>query len=234
MTLDPIRFIRRRRRLRRAIEEEVFHLRRIHGEGAHAAALQQLGRPDLTSWGRRIVAGAVKETAVDPRHPNGRHAAHHTHPAHHVQFPRTIAHPIKAIRRRRRLRRAIEEEAFHLRHVHGTAAHAVALEKLKRSDLTSWGRQVVQGAAKEILVMAAQVRAEQVRRQVRFKLTIADPIAAMSRRARLRRAIEEEVLYLRRIHGQAARVAAAEKLARADLTHWGRQIVLGAAKEFNS
>ena len=231
MTLNPIKFIRRRRRLRRAIEEEVFHLRRVHGEGAHAAAQQQLGRPDLTSWGRKIVEGAAKETAASPRHDDHRQAAHTTH---HVQLPGTIAHPIKAVRRRRRLRRAIEDEAFHLRRVHGAAAHAVALEKFKRSDLTSWGRQVVQGAAKEILVMAAQARAEQVRRQVRFKLTIHDPIAAMSRRARLRRAIEEEVLYLRRIHGQAARVAVAEKLARADLTHWGRQIVLGAAKEFNS
>jgi hypothetical protein len=231
MTLDPIRLIRRRRRLHRAIEEEVFHLRRVHGEGAHAAALEKLGRRDLTSWGRRIVAGAAKETAASPRHPRGRQSSRHAHP---FQLPRTIAHPIKAVRRRRRLRRAIEDEAFQLRRPHGAHAHAAALEKLKRPDLTSWGRQVVQGAAKQILVMAAQAHKAQVRRQVHFKLTIRDPIKEMSRRARLRRAIEEEVMYLRRIHGQAARVAAAEKLARADLTHWGRQIVLGAAKEFNS
>jgi hypothetical protein len=234
MTLNPIRLIRRRRRLRRAIEDEVFHLRRVHGEGAHAAALQQLGRPDLTSWGRKIVQGAAKETAVSPRHPNGRQAAHHAQHVHQVRLPQTIAHPIKAIRRRRRLRRAAEEEAFHLRRVHGAGAHAAALQKLKRPDLTSWGRQVVQGAAKEILVMASQARAQQVRRLVHFKVTIRDPISVMNRRSRLRRAIEEEVMYLRRVHGQAARIAAAEKLARADRTHWGRQIVLGAAKEFNS
>ena len=67
MTLDPIRFIRRRRRLRRAIEEEVFHLRRIHGDGAYAAALEKLGRSDLTSWGRKIVEGAAKATMASRR-----------------------------------------------------------------------------------------------------------------------------------------------------------------------
>lgn len=227
MTLNPIRLIRRRRRLRRAIEEEVFHLRRVHGEGAHAAALAQLGRPDLTSWGRRIVEGAAKETMASRRRPDD-------HRARHAQHRLAIPHPIRAIRRRRRLRRAVEDEALYLRRIHGAGAHAAALEKLKRADLTSWGRRVVQGAAKEILVMASEERKQQVRRQVHFKVTIRDPIKVMSRRSRLRRAIEEEVMYLRRVHGQAARVAAAEKLARADLTHWGRQIVLGAAKEFNS
>jgi hypothetical protein len=228
MTLNPIRLIRRRRRLRRAIEDEVFHLRRVHGEGAHAAALAQLGRPDLTSWGRKIVEGAARETLAGRRRQPAQPAAHR------AQLRLTIAHPIKAIRRRRRLRRAIEDEALYLRRIHGAGAHAAATEKLKRPDLTSWGRRVVQGAAKEILVMASQERRQQVRRQVHFKVTIRDPIKVMNRRSRLRRAIEEEVMYLRRVHGEAARIAAAEKLARPDLTHWGRQIVLGAAKVFNS
>ena len=230
MTLNPIKIIRRRRRLRRAIDEEVFHLRRIHGEGAHQAALAQLGRPDLTHWGHKIVQGAVRETKASAPPPVDPHA-HHTHHTHHW-LP--IPHPIKAIRRRRRLRRAVEDEAFYLRRIHGEGAHAAAMAKLQRTDLTHWGRRVVEGAARQVLVLAAQANALQARRLVQFKLKIRDPIHLMSRRSRLRRAIEEEVLYLRRVHGQAARVAVAEKLGRADLTHWGRQIVLGAAKQFNA
>ena len=58
--------------------------------------------------------------------------------------------PIKLLRRHRRLRQAIEEETFYLQRIHGASAHDAALEKLKRDDLTAWGRQVVEGAAKRL------------------------------------------------------------------------------------
>ena len=61
MTLNPLRYLRRRRRLRHAVEEEVFFLRRAHGEAAYDAALRKLERPDLTHWGREIVRGAARE-----------------------------------------------------------------------------------------------------------------------------------------------------------------------------
>ncbi len=61
-----------------------------------------------------------------------------------------MLNPIKLIRRRRRLRQAIEDEVFYLRRIHGEAAHAVAMEKLKRTDLTSWGRQVIEGSVKQL------------------------------------------------------------------------------------
>ena len=61
MTLNPLRYLRRRRRLRHAVEEEVFFLRRAHGAAAYEAALSKLGRPDLTDWGRQIVKGAARE-----------------------------------------------------------------------------------------------------------------------------------------------------------------------------
>ena len=60
MTLNPFRLIRRRWRLHVAIEDEVAHLRRIHGDGARAAALEKAKRTDLTTWGRQVVEGAAK------------------------------------------------------------------------------------------------------------------------------------------------------------------------------
>ena len=61
-----------------------------------------------------------------------------------------IPNPFRLLRRRRQLRHAIEQEAFFLQRVHGESAHRAALEKLKREDLTSWGRQVIEGAAKRL------------------------------------------------------------------------------------
>ena len=225
MTLNPIRFIRRRRRLRRAIDEEVYYLRHLHGEGAHAAALAKLKRPDLTSWGRRIVQGAARQTMVPARHASTKHHRRHAHAS------TEIFNPIKLIRRRQRLRKAIEEEVYYLRRTHGKGAHAAALEKLRRSDLTHWGRQIVEGAVRQTLVAKS---ARRVPHRAHHAPIIVDPIALLSRRSRLRRAIMEEVAYLRRMHGQAARTVAVQKLERADLTHWGRQIVLGAAREILS
>jgi len=60
MTLNPFRLIRRRRRLREAIDDEVAHLRRVHGDGARDAALEKAKRTDLTKWGRQVVEGAAK------------------------------------------------------------------------------------------------------------------------------------------------------------------------------
>ena len=59
--MNPIRFIRRHRRLRADVEKEVSHLSRIHGEAAYAAALEKLERLDLTHWGRLVVKRAAKK-----------------------------------------------------------------------------------------------------------------------------------------------------------------------------
>lgn len=61
VTLNPFRYLRRRRRLHLAVEEEVFFLRRTHGKDAYAMALAKLKRDDLTEWGRQIVKGAARE-----------------------------------------------------------------------------------------------------------------------------------------------------------------------------
>jgi hypothetical protein len=60
MDLNPLRYFRRRRRLRDAIEDEVAYLRRAFGERAYDVAIQKLVRTDLTDWGRRIVEGAAR------------------------------------------------------------------------------------------------------------------------------------------------------------------------------
>ena len=57
---DPIRLIRRRQKLREAIDEEVWKLRRMHGERARETAREKLKRPDLTTWGRQVIGGAAK------------------------------------------------------------------------------------------------------------------------------------------------------------------------------
>jgi hypothetical protein len=60
MTLNPFRLWRRRRRLKVAIEEEASYLRRSHGEGAYAAAEEQLNGTDLTRWGRQVKEGVAQ------------------------------------------------------------------------------------------------------------------------------------------------------------------------------
>ena len=72
MILNPIKFIRHRERLRRAIEDETFTLHRIHGESAYDAAMEKLKRTDLTSWGREVVKGAAKQLRAIHDHNPGR------------------------------------------------------------------------------------------------------------------------------------------------------------------
>jgi hypothetical protein len=59
--LDPIRFLRRRERLRRAIDEETFVLQRRYGEEAYDQCLAKLGRDDLTTRYRRVLEGAARK-----------------------------------------------------------------------------------------------------------------------------------------------------------------------------
>ena len=61
MDLNPVRYLRRRRRLRQAVEEEMFFLRRTYGDRAYEAAIEKLERPDLTHWGRDIVKSAARQ-----------------------------------------------------------------------------------------------------------------------------------------------------------------------------
>ena len=60
MTLNPLRFLRRRQRLRREALEEAQYLKRRHGEDAIRAAREQLRRPDLTTWGRNVLQRTIK------------------------------------------------------------------------------------------------------------------------------------------------------------------------------
>ncbi|MDX5330198.1 MAG: hypothetical protein LPK04_03270 [Caulobacteraceae bacterium] len=60
MTLNPLRYLRRRRRLLQEAEEEATFLRRRFGEAAHRAAMEKLSRTDLTSWGRQVVSEAAR------------------------------------------------------------------------------------------------------------------------------------------------------------------------------
>ncbi|MEI9965147.1 MAG: hypothetical protein WDM92_11015 [Caulobacteraceae bacterium] len=57
---NPVRYLRRRRRLNEAIEMEVAYLRRLHGEHAYAVAVEKHNRPTLTRWGRKVMKGVVK------------------------------------------------------------------------------------------------------------------------------------------------------------------------------
>ncbi len=61
MTFNPVKLIRRRKRLHQAIQEEVHFLMRSYDTGAHRAALEKLQRPDLTNWGRQVLVGAVRQ-----------------------------------------------------------------------------------------------------------------------------------------------------------------------------
>ncbi|MEH6677483.1 MAG: hypothetical protein V7702_09690 [Phenylobacterium sp.] len=58
--MNPIRYLRRRKRLQHEASEEAAYLRRRFGDTAHAAALEKLQRRDLTRWGRQVVAEAAK------------------------------------------------------------------------------------------------------------------------------------------------------------------------------
>jgi hypothetical protein len=60
MIIDPFRLYRRHKRLEREALEEAHFLRRRHGEEAVAAARDRLARPDLTQWGRRVLARSVR------------------------------------------------------------------------------------------------------------------------------------------------------------------------------
>jgi hypothetical protein len=59
-----------------------------------------------------------------------------------------ILNPLRLYRRRQRLRREALEEAQHLRRRHGNKALAAARDQLRRTDLTSWGRHVMETAVK--------------------------------------------------------------------------------------
>lgn len=54
------------------------------------------------------------------------------------------------VRHRRRLPSAIAEEACYLQRAHGGRALEVVLDKLKRPGLTTWGRLLYSGVAKEL------------------------------------------------------------------------------------
>lgn len=58
--------------------------------------------------------------------------------------------PIRWYRRRQRLLREAQDEVQYLRRRHGESALTAAREKLKRTDLTDWGRSVVAQAIKEL------------------------------------------------------------------------------------
>jgi predicted RNA-binding protein len=55
-----MRLIRRLRRLEREAREEAQTLRRRHGSAAILAAREKLRRPEVTSWGRRVIRRAIK------------------------------------------------------------------------------------------------------------------------------------------------------------------------------
>lgn len=60
VTINPLRYLRRRRRLQQEADEEALFLRRRFGDEAHRAAMEKLERPDLTSWGRQVVGEAAR------------------------------------------------------------------------------------------------------------------------------------------------------------------------------
>ncbi|MET0274187.1 MAG: hypothetical protein ABW360_14465 [Phenylobacterium sp.] len=55
-----MRLYRRFRRLEREAREEAQTLRRRHGSSALLAAREKLRRPEVTSWGRRVLKRAIK------------------------------------------------------------------------------------------------------------------------------------------------------------------------------
>ena len=67
MVLDPIRWYRRHQRLLQDAQDEMQYLRRRHGASALQAAREKLQRPDLTEWGRSVVAEAIKQLQREPK-----------------------------------------------------------------------------------------------------------------------------------------------------------------------
>lgn len=65
MIINPLRHLRRRKRLLAEAEEEAAYLRRRFGAQAHAAALEKLDRTDLTNWGRQVVTEAARRLKTD-------------------------------------------------------------------------------------------------------------------------------------------------------------------------
>lgn len=59
-----------------------------------------------------------------------------------------IIDPFRWYRRRQRLQREAQEESQYLHRRHGDQAAAIAREKLARTDLTTWGRSVLEEAIK--------------------------------------------------------------------------------------
>ncbi len=60
-----MRLYRRYRRLQREAREEAQTLRRRHGAAALLAAREKLRRPEVTSWGRRVLRRAIKLLKTD-------------------------------------------------------------------------------------------------------------------------------------------------------------------------
>jgi hypothetical protein len=60
MILNPVRIWRRRQRLEREALEEAQFLRRRHGPAALEAAREQQRRPEVTSWGYRVLDRAIQ------------------------------------------------------------------------------------------------------------------------------------------------------------------------------
>jgi hypothetical protein len=67
MIWNPLRLYRRRMRLRRVALEEAQYLRRRYGTDAARAAREQLRRPDITSWGRKVLRRALGLLAAEER-----------------------------------------------------------------------------------------------------------------------------------------------------------------------
>jgi hypothetical protein len=60
MIMNPLRMWRRRQRLEREALEEAQFLRRRFGPGALEAAREQQRRPEVTSWGYRVLDRAIQ------------------------------------------------------------------------------------------------------------------------------------------------------------------------------
>lgn len=65
-----------------------------------------------------------------------------------------ILNPLRLYRRRQRLQREALEEAQYLRRRHGEDAVRAAREQLRRTDLTTWGHQVLERAIKYLRTRA--------------------------------------------------------------------------------
>lgn len=61
-----------------------------------------------------------------------------------------VLDPFRWYRRRQRLLQEAQDEMQYLRRRHGASALQAAREKLRRPDLTDWGRTVVTRAIKQL------------------------------------------------------------------------------------